>query len=273
MSHPHDNGGRSSIMRGAGGGTAGIGGAYGDFGLSQGVFTVMSYNDGWDLRPNDGTPRPNDDADNGWVGTLSPLDIAVIQDKYGVNENYNTGDNVYVLKDKQETGTFYASIWDAGGTDSIVYNGARAATVDLRAATLKYEEGGGGRVSYVQGIHGGFTIANGVTIENVRTDAGNDVVNGNAAANRIETRAARARARQATNSEKRRSRVGGGLGGGVCGIMQHETDQTLIVHRPHQLTQGPSAGNRLRTSSPAVSGGRIPSLRGFPESLTRVFEF
>ena len=188
VAHPHDNGGRSSIMRGAGGGTAGIGGAYGDFGLSQGVFTVMSYNDGWDLRP-DGTPRPDDSADNGWVGTLSPLDIAVIQDKYGVNEDYNKGDNVYILKDKQETGTFYASIWDGGGTDSIVYDGLKNSTVDLRAATLRYEEGGGGRVSYVTGINGGYTIANGVTIENVRTDGGNDVVNGNAAANRIETKA------------------------------------------------------------------------------------
>jgi len=186
MAHPHDNGGRSSIMRGAGGGTAGIGGAYGDFGLSQGVFTVMSYNDGWDLRP-DGTPRPNDNADNGWVGTLSPLDIAVIQDKYGVNEEYRTGDDVYVIRDVQETGTFYAAIWDAGGADSIVYDGARNATVDLRAATLKYEEGGGGRVSYVTGINGGYTIANGVTIENVETDAGNDNVNGNAADNAIST--------------------------------------------------------------------------------------
>ncbi len=46
LAHPHDTGGRSSIMRGAGGGTAGIGGAIGDFELSQQVFTVMSYNDG-----------------------------------------------------------------------------------------------------------------------------------------------------------------------------------------------------------------------------------
>ncbi|HZH06462.1 MAG TPA: M10 family metallopeptidase C-terminal domain-containing protein, partial [Lautropia sp.] len=188
MSHPHDNGGRSSIMRGAGGGTGGIGGAYGDFGLSQGVFTVMSYNDGYDLRPDMNGAKPDDAADNGWVGTLSPLDIAVIQDKYGVNEEYNRGNNTYELKDAQVKGTFYASIWDGGGIDEIVYNGARDATVDLRPATLKYEEGGGGRVSYVSGIHGGYTIANGVTIENVRTDAGKDVVNGNAANNRIETR-------------------------------------------------------------------------------------
>jgi hypothetical protein len=47
---------QSSIMRGAGGGTAGIGGAYGDFRLSQGVFTVMSYNDGWDLGPRTAPP-------------------------------------------------------------------------------------------------------------------------------------------------------------------------------------------------------------------------
>jgi Ca2+-binding RTX toxin-like protein len=184
MAHPHDNGGRSSIMRGAGGGTGGIGGAYGDFDLSQGVFTVMSYNDGWDLRP-DGTARPDDAADNGWVGTLSPLDIAVIQDKYGVNEEYRTGNDTYVLKDAQEKGTFYSAIWDAGGTDEVVYDGARNATVDLRPATLKYEEGGGGRVSYVAGINGGFTIANGVTIENVRTGSGNDVINANDAANVI----------------------------------------------------------------------------------------
>jgi Ca2+-binding RTX toxin-like protein len=39
----------------------------------------------------------------------------------------------------------------------------------------------------VTGINGGFTIANGVTIENVKTDAGNDVVTGNDAANRLET--------------------------------------------------------------------------------------
>jgi serralysin len=185
MSHPHDNGGRSSIMRGAGGGTGGIGGAYGDFGLSQGVFTVMSYNDGYDLRP-DGTTRPDDAADNGWVGTLSPLDIAVIQDKYGVNEEYRKGDDTYVIRDVQEKGTFYASIWDAGGTDQIVYEGARNTVIDLRAATLKYEEGGGGRVSYATGIHGGFTIANGVTIENARSGSGNDVLNGNDVANRLD---------------------------------------------------------------------------------------
>ncbi len=185
MAHPHDNGGRSSIMRGAGGGTAGIGGGVGDFNLSQQVFTVMSYNDGWHTSPY-GQPRSSGTTGTdhyGWVASLSPLDIAVIQDKYGVNEEYATGNNVYTMKDVNAPGTFYESIWDAGGIDRIVYDGARDASIDLRAATLQYEEGGGGRVSYAYGIHGGFTIANGVTIENARSGSGNDSLNGNGANN------------------------------------------------------------------------------------------
>ncbi|HEX8192841.1 MAG TPA: M10 family metallopeptidase [Allosphingosinicella sp.] len=187
MAHPHDNGGRSSVMRGGGGGTAGIGGDYGEFGLSQRVFTVMSYNNGWELSGY-GTPRSGGitglEVDHfGWVGTLSPLDIAVIQDKYGVNENYATGDDVYTIKDYNGAGNFYSAIWDAGGTDEIRYDGAADATIDLRAATLKYEEGGGGRVSHAFGIHGGFTISNGVTIENATGGAGKDKLFGNDAAN------------------------------------------------------------------------------------------
>lgn len=189
MAHPHDNGGRSSIMRGAGGGTAGIGGGLGDFDLSQQVHTVMSYNDGWTTSPY-GQPRSGGitgtEVDHfGWVGSLSPLDIAVIQDKYGVNEDWRTGNDSYVLKDVNAPGTFYESIWDAGGTDMIAYTGTRDAFIDLRPATLQYEEGGGGRVAYAYGIHGGFTIANGVTIENALGGAGNDVLNGNDAANRL----------------------------------------------------------------------------------------
>ncbi len=187
MSHPHDNGGRSSIMRGAGGGTAGIGGGLGDFGLSQQVHTVMSYNDGWASSPY-GQPRSSGTTGTdhfGWVGTLSPLDIAVIQDKYGVNEDWATGNDTYTLKDVNALGTFYSSIWDGGGVDQIVYSGARDTTIDLRPATLAYEEGGGGRVSFAYGVHGGFTIANGVTIENASSGSGNDTLFGNAADNRL----------------------------------------------------------------------------------------
>jgi Ca2+-binding RTX toxin-like protein len=184
MSHPHDTGGRSSVMRGAGGGTGGIGGAHGEFGLSQQVFTVLSYNKGWALSPY-GTPKSgfNNAEHFGWAGTLGALDIAVIQDKYGVNEEWATGNNVYEIQDFNGKGNFYQTIWDAGGIDEIRYGGARDSVIDLRAATLKYEEGGGGRVSYAFGIHGGFTIANGAVIENASSGAGNDKLFGNDANN------------------------------------------------------------------------------------------
>ena len=84
----------------------------------------------------------------------------------GVNEEWATGDDIYILKDVNAAGTFFTSIWDAGGTDEIAYIGTRETVIDLRAATLQYEVGGGGFMSYAYGIYGGFTIANGVTIEN-----------------------------------------------------------------------------------------------------------
>ena len=119
----------------------------------------------------------------GWLGSLMALDIAVIQDKYGVNEDWATGNDSYVLKDVNEAGHLYSSIWDAGGIDQIVYNGARDTNIDLRAATLQYEYGGGGWMSYAYGIYGGFTIANGVTIENATGGSGNDMLIGNHVAN------------------------------------------------------------------------------------------
>jgi Ca2+-binding RTX toxin-like protein len=184
LAHPHDNGGRSGVMRGveSAGATSVATYTLGDFDLNQGVFTMMSYEDGWQTSPygNAGTK-----SGYGYLSGLMAFDIAAIQDKYGVNEDWATGDNVYVLKDVNESGTMYESIWDAGGTDSIVYHGNRDATIDLRAASLKYEYGGGGWVSFAHGIYGGFTIANGVTIENASSGGGNDKLIGNDVSNRL----------------------------------------------------------------------------------------
>ncbi|MGQ0533331.1 MAG: M10 family metallopeptidase C-terminal domain-containing protein [Caulobacteraceae bacterium] len=192
MAHPHDNGGRSSIMRGTDDGSV-IGGGLGDYNLNQQVFTVMSYNDGWQTSPY-GQPRSGGitgtEVDHyGWVGTLTAFDIAVMQDKYGVNEEWAIGNDVYTLSDVNGPGTYYSCIWDAGGSDTIRYDGARDAYIDLRAATLEYEEGGGGWVSYAYGIHGGFTIANGAAIENAASGAGNDMLVGNDVANVLSGRA------------------------------------------------------------------------------------
>jgi len=212
LAHPHDTGGGSSVMQGVQtNGVPGDDGGAGAFDLNQGVNTMMSYNDGWEKSPY-GQAETNNEG-YGWLGSLMALDIAVIQDKYGVNEDWATGNNTYVLKDVNEWGVYidaatgqpavhnatnqtttrdgyyvgdstkYTSIWDAGGIDSIVYNGARDTNIDLRAATLRYEYGGAGWMSYATGIYGGFTIANGVTIENARSGAGNDTLTGNSIAN------------------------------------------------------------------------------------------
>jgi serralysin len=184
MSHPHDNGGRSGIMNGVKEEGPVADYTTGDFKLNQGVFTMMSYEDGWQSSP---YGNAKTDAGYGYLGGLMAFDIAVIQDKYGVNEEWATGDDTYTLKDVNAAGTFFSSVWDAAGTDKIVYDGARDTTIDLRAATLKSEEGGGGRVSFANGIYGGFTIANGVVIENARSGTGNDTLVGNSANNVLES--------------------------------------------------------------------------------------
>lgn len=177
LAHPHDDGGTSTVMTGV----TGPSGSYGTSGLNQGVFTTMSYNDGWATGPN----GVNVNANNyGWQGTLSPLDIAVIQQKYGANTNHNNdGISWYQLVDANAAGTMYQAIWDTGGVDYIYYSGSRDAVIDLRAATLLDAAGGGGYVSYVNGIIGGFTIANGVVVEKAFGGSGNDTLTGNSAAN------------------------------------------------------------------------------------------
>ncbi|ORE96530.1 hypothetical protein ATO13_06690 [Stappia sp. 22II-S9-Z10] len=150
-------------------------------GLDQGVYTVMTYNDGWPENPA-GEP---DSAAYGWNLTPSPIDIAVLQEMYGANTTTGAGRNTYTLPGSDEPGTGYAAIWDTGGLDMIVHSGSRAATIDLRMASLKAAEGGGGFISYVDGVHGGFTIANGVTIENAIGGSGDDTLIGNTADNRL----------------------------------------------------------------------------------------
>jgi serralysin len=181
LAHPHDNGGHSGIMNGVEPEGAGVADyTTGDYHLNQSVFTMMSYEDGWQDSPYGNAPT---NVGYGYLGGLMAFDIAAIQDKYGVNEDWATGNDTYVLKDVNAAGTYFSSIWDGGGNDTIIYYGARDTTIDLRPATLQYEEGGGGRVSYANGIYGGFTVANGVTIERAFSGSGNDILIGNAADN------------------------------------------------------------------------------------------
>ncbi|WP_457649932.1 matrixin family metalloprotease [Profundibacter sp.] len=175
LSHPHDNSGTSTILPGvANSGDIGING------YNQGVYTVMSYNDG--LVSN--YLSPSSTPGYGWQGGPMAFDIYAIQQIYGANITFHTGDDTYVLPDANATGTFYSAIWDAGGTDEMVYNGTRDVWIDLNAATIQNDDPyAGGWISSAAGIYGGYTIANGVMIENASGGSGNDVVVGNEGAN------------------------------------------------------------------------------------------
>jgi serralysin len=177
LAHPHDTGGGSDIMLGVAGSSS-----LGIYDLNQGVYTVMSYNDGWETNPDGPQPFTLATIGYGWSGSLSAFDIAQLQERYGVHE-YATGDDVYVIRDENAPGTFFETIWDTGGIDEIVYQGDADARIDLLAATLDYSPTGGGVVSFAQGIYGGYTIANGVVIENATGGSGDDVLIGNAFSN------------------------------------------------------------------------------------------
>jgi len=179
LAHPHDNGGGSEIMPGV----TGPFDSLGVYDLNQGVYTVMSYNDAWQLHPDGPSPFTAAGVDNGWSGTLSAFDIATLQQRYGIINPYATGNTLYQLDDVQDVGTYYETIWDTGGTDEIRYTGNRHAQIDLTAATIDYTATGGGVLSFIDDIKGGYTIAKGVVIENATSGGGNDVLIGNAAVN------------------------------------------------------------------------------------------
>ena len=150
----------------------------GTLGYNQEIYSIMSYNYG---------TASNSGSDTyGHAITPMAFDIAAIQSLYGPNTNYHAGADTYVLPDANGTGNgaFWQCIWDTGGIDTIRYDGKLNATIDLRAATLVNGDPiAGGAVSQAFSIFGGFTIANGVVIENASGGSGNDTIIGNSADN------------------------------------------------------------------------------------------
>ena len=172
LAHPHDNGGNSEVWQGV----TDDYDRFGEFNLNQGVYTNMSYNWGFPSRAA---------VSSGYGNQFGPmaLDIALLQQKYGANTSYNSGDNIYTLTGGAQPGSFFASIWDTGGVDLIQYAGSSNVSIDLRAATLGFDEGAGGFVSRVFAAASGLTIAAGVVIENATGGSGNDTLTGNEFAN------------------------------------------------------------------------------------------
>jgi Ca2+-binding RTX toxin-like protein len=132
-------------------------------GKDNGHWTVMSYDE----------TGPKISA--GHQATPMPLDILAIQQIYGANMTYHTGDDVYQLTDDNAVRT----IWDAGGIDVISAAGLNfSVTIDLR-------EGGFSRHgnATVDGVEAQTAVAYNVVIENATGGNKNDTIYGNDVAN------------------------------------------------------------------------------------------
>ncbi len=167
LGHPHDTGNSTKVIKAG-------------YGLDQTIFTVTSYNSTYNGSWNG---RPDNPGDGSAIATFGALDIAALQNMYGANTTHAAGDDVYTMAATRAAANGYHAIWDTGGIDTIEYTGAANAVIDLRAATLEYEPGGGGYVSWAWKIPGGYVIANGVVIENATSGSGNDSLTGNEADN------------------------------------------------------------------------------------------
>lgn len=173
LAHPHDGGSESDATKFP---RVSSPWSMGSNNLNQGIWTTMSYIDGWNL-------QPSGSVQYGWQGTLMAFDIATLQALYGANMATATGNDVYVLPDDLASGSYWSSLWDAGGNDTISNAGSSlAAAINLNAAPLTGANAGG-YVSWNKGVPGGYTIANGVVIENAIGGHGNDTLIGNSAAN------------------------------------------------------------------------------------------
>ncbi|PYE30267.1 Ca2+-binding RTX toxin-like protein [Rhizobium sp. PP-F2F-G38] len=151
--------------------------------LNSQINTVMGYTSSFLSEDNPFTPFMDFGTEvNAQPGSYGAIDIAALQHLYGARA-HSTGNNTYRFSDDVDVNHGYTTIWDTGGTDTIEYTGTSRAKIDLRAATLKNEIGGGGWVSTSETLTGGFTLANGVTIENAKGNLAADILIGNDTAN------------------------------------------------------------------------------------------
>ncbi len=173
LAHPHDGGSNpgATTFPGVSAPTS-----LGADAQNQGVYTTMSYNNGWNGAPATST-------DFGAQATLMALDVAALQRIYGANTSNKAADDDYALPTANALGTGWTTIWDTGGEDTVsAASATTAATINLNAAPLSGSNAGG-LISSVAGIQGGITIAKGAVIENAVGGSGNDTLIGNSAAN------------------------------------------------------------------------------------------
>jgi serralysin len=137
-------------------------------------YTVMSYSD---------SPLHEDGGNSSFYPTTPMLlDIQAIQSLYGANNGFNTGNNAYVFND---TSTYYQTIWDAGGIDTIQYTGNSNGIINLNAGTFSTL---GQAITLDSGMsqNDNVAIAYNVTIENAIGGNGNDIIYQNSVNNLID---------------------------------------------------------------------------------------
>ena len=151
------------------------------------MYTVMSY---WDAEETG--------ADHGgqYASGLLMIDIAAAQRLYGVNVNYNTGDDTFGFNN--DTGRYYNGAsadqppifcaWDAGGVDTFDFSGyAVKQTIDLRNGAFSDVGGYESNVSIAVQVKVDGVVIN--YIENAIGGSFRDTIIGNNANNSLEGRA------------------------------------------------------------------------------------
>jgi serralysin len=142
-------------------------------------YTVMSY---WGAA-NSGA---NHELNGKIYRSATPLlhDIAALHALYGANMTTRTGDTVYGFNSTAGRSAYdlalnpapLFSIWDAGGVDTLDLSGySTTSRIDLEP----------GAFTDAGGLIASISIAFGATIENAIGGGGDDVIRGNAAANRL----------------------------------------------------------------------------------------
>ncbi len=135
-------------------------------------YTVMSY-----------TASPWSSAGDNYASfyptTLMYYDILALQTLYGRDQSHNAGNTVYVYK---QGNTYFETIDDAGGTDTIQYEGTRGVLIDLEAGGYSNVSNA---VSFSNGQSSRDTVWIGpnTTIERATGGSGSDKLYGNEARN------------------------------------------------------------------------------------------
>ncbi|WP_305857624.1 DUF4214 domain-containing protein [Balneatrix alpica] len=123
----------------------------------------------------------------------SIYDIAAIQELYGANFNYNSGNNEYKYSNEQP---FYRTIWDGGGIDTInLSNFSTNCRIDLRPGSfsdlyIKQDTPFWGSSYSKDTLYTGekaLAIAYNCWIENLISGSGDDTVFDNISSNNIKT--------------------------------------------------------------------------------------